>query len=318
MLHNRHITVIVPALNEEPSIARVLNGLFDLSVCSECSRFIDDQSGSIAENSNVEQGYDEGTLNVSRTDSSHTDFDQVGYCSDSCGSKNSRLVDQIIVCDNGSIDDTAAIALACGAIVVDESERGYGAACLAALASPLAKDIIVFVDADHSVVEQELPSLLSPIFAGADLVIGSRTLGRCERGALSLPQALGNQLASALMRLLWRGNVTDLGPFRAVTDDALTQMRMSDRKFGWTVEMQIRALQLSFKTVEVPVSTRRRIGKSKISGTVRGVLGAAHGILGTIAKLYWRQIRGTQKRSEQTLLVPLNKNVPINDNTRKM
>jgi len=317
MLHNRHITIIVPALNEEPSIARVLNGLFNLSVCSECSHFISDQSGSVAEHSDAEHCYDEGNLNVSRTDSTHTDFAQEGRCSNNCGRETIRLVDQIIVCDNGSSDRTAAIALACGAKVVEESERGYGAACLAALASPHVKDIIVFVDADHSVVEQELPALINPIFAGADLVIGSRTLGRCERGALSLPQALGNQLASALMRLLWRGSVTDLGPFRAVTNDALTQMRMSDRQFGWTVEMQIRAIQLSFKTVEVPVSTRRRIGKSKISGTVRGVIGAAHGILGTIGKLYWRQISGAQKRAEQSVLVPLNKNAPINDNTRK-
>jgi len=141
-------------------------------------------------------------------------------------------------------------------------------------------------------VPQELPALLDPLFDGADLVIGSRTLGHCEKGALSIPQEIGNKLAIALLRLLWRGQVTDLGPFRAITQSALSSIQMTDRKFGWTVEMQIRALQLSLTTVEVPVSTRQRIGKSKISGTVKGVIGAAHGILGTIAKLYWRQLTG--------------------------
>jgi len=179
------------------------------------------------------------------------------------------------------------IAAERGAIVTDEPERGYGAACLAALAVPVSKDIIVFVDADHSVVAEELPQLIDPLFDAADLVIGSRTLGNTEKGALSVPQAFGNRLATALIRLLWKVEATDLGPFRAISNDALQKLHMSDRRFGWTVEMQVAAIQRSIITVEIPVSTRQRIGKSKISGTVRGVFAAGHDILGTIFKLYW-------------------------------
>ena len=119
-------------------------------------------------------------------------------------------------------------------------------------------------------------------------MIGSRTLGRCEKGALSFPQKYGNALASVMINLLWNARVSDLGPFRAVTRAALGEINMQDRQFGWTVEMQIRALQLSQAMVEVPVTTRVRIGKSKIGGTVRGVIGASRGILGTIFKLYLR------------------------------
>jgi len=274
MYRQRKVTVVVPALDEAPSIARVVHGLFDLMVCKRCTNLVLETSG----------GYRQALTNVSRDDT---------HCVDGCDGLATPLVDDIVVCDNGSTDDTAARASASGAIVVTETHRGYGAACLAALATPLEKDLIVFVDADHSVVAQELPSLLDPLLDGADLVVGSRTLGHCEKGALSLPQRLGNRLASALMRLLWGTAVTDLGPFRAVTNDALTAIGMTDRHFGWTVEMQVRALQLSQRVVEVPVSTRRRIGKSKISGTVRGVIGASHGILGTIAKLYWRQLKRT-------------------------
>jgi len=250
MYKGRMITVVIPALNEEPSIGRVLDGLTSLQTCDDCWKL--NPSGSCQCS---------------------------GYIS---------VVDQIIVCDNGSTDNTAGIAKAYGAIVTEEPERGYGAACLAALAVPVEKDIVVFVDGDHSVVAEELPELLDPLVEGADLVIGSRTLGVTEKGALSIPQAFGNHLASALMRFLWRANVTDLGPFRAITNSALLELQMSDRKFGWTVEMQVLALQKCKSVVEVPVSTRRRIGHSKISGTLRGVIGAAHGILGTIAKLYFR------------------------------
>lgn len=251
MYKERSITVVIPALNEEPSIAQVINGLFDLKICKSC-----------------------WNPELDSADCSCTEYVSV--------------VDQIIVCDNGSTDNTATEARNCGALVVEEPERGYGAACLAALAAPVEKDIIAFVDGDHSVVAEELPALLDPLFAGADLVIGSRTLGETEKGALSIPQAFGNHLASALIRLLWKAKVTDLGPFRAITNRALVELKMSDRKFGWTVEMQVLALQQHKRVVEVPVTTKRRIGQSKISGTLRGVIGAAHGILGTIAKLYIR------------------------------
>ncbi len=317
MYHDRHVTIIIPALNEAPSIGRVLEELFALSVCRQCTHLIDKNSDKIAHAAaGTSPGLSEQLPNVARTDAAKTQS-----CTCEEGNTNAgQLVDQIIVCDNGSTDDTAAIADACGAIVVEEPVRGYGAACLAALAAPVEKDLIVFVDADHSVVATELPSLLDPIMSGAQLVIGSRTLGRCEKGALSIPQALGNKLASALMRLLWRAKVTDLGPFRAITNDALTAMKMSDKQFGWTVEMQIRAYQLPIETVEVPVSTTKRIGKSKISGTVRGVIGAAHGILGTIFKLYWRQISGVHKRiqlHEQRSLASAMHAEPANEHTQK-
>jgi len=259
MYKNRQITVIIPALNEEPSIANVVNGLFDVTVCGDCQNIIkvNSDTADVGRKDDVN-----AAANVARVSSVNAQ-----YCAGQCNAAPVSVVDQIIVGDNGSTDATAAIAKASGAMVVEEPERGYGAACLAALAAPVEKDIIVFVDGDHSVVPQELPALLNPLFDGADLVIGSRTLGNCEKGALSVPQEIGNKLAIALLRLLWRGKVTDLGPFRATTQQALTAIQMSDRKFGWTVEMQIRALQLSLTSAEVPVSTRQRIGKSKISGT---------------------------------------------------
>ncbi len=288
MYKSRKITVIIPALNEEQSIAKVVNGLFDLRVCSHCLNIIDDEPQStLAYTDCADDSQTQATppVNVARLDTNGAT-----RCLGQC--QGVAVVDQIVVGDNGSTDNTAVLAKSCGAVVVDEPNRGYGAACLAAIAAPVEKDIIVFVDGDHSVVPQELPALISPLFDGADLVIGSRTLGHRDKGALSLPQEIGNRLATTLLRQLWGGNVTDLGPFRATTMTTLAAMQMRDRKFGWTVEMQIRALQLSLNTVEVPVSTRQRIGKSKISGTFLGVMGAAHGILGTIGKLYWRQIRG--------------------------
>jgi len=276
MYRNRHVTVIIPALNEEPSIAKVIDGLFSLQACNHCAQLINDESS---------QAEEANPLNTLCCSNSSTD----------CNGSATSLVDTIIVGDNGSTDETATISRACGAMVMDAPERGYGAACLAALAAPVEKDIIVFVDGDHSVTPNELPSLLNPIMDGADLVIGSRTLGECEKGALSIPQSLGNTLAIVFMRLMWGGKITDLGPFRAITQQALSAIDMRDKKFGWTVEMQIRAMQLSLITVEVPVSTKVRIGKSKISGTVKGVIAAGHGILGTIGKLYWRQITGSHK-----------------------
>jgi len=276
MYRHRKVTVIIPALDEAEAIARVVRDLSKLSVCKQCTK--------VVLNTTRLNARDGSTSNITKLSRN------VECCLGDCTHLRAPLIDDIIVCDNGSTDDTAAIARMCGAIVVSEPERGYGAACLAALAAPVKKDLIVFVDADNSVVADELPLLIDPLCEGDHLVIGSRTLGNCEKGALSVPQRFGNRLASALMNVLWRAKVTDLGPFRAVTNDALTAIAMTDRQFGWTVEMQVRALQLAFKTSEVPVSTLRRIGKSKISGTVAGVIGAGHGILGTIAKLYWRQL----------------------------
>ena len=278
MYKGQHITVVIPALDEEASIGRVLDGLSGLQACADCSKPHDYESKTEpAIDSRPQPSVDVNTNNLKTA------------AADACSCTTyTAVVDQMIVCDNGSSDNTASIARKCGAIVTEEPERGYGAACLAALAVPVEKDIVVFADGDHSVVAEELPSLLDPLFEGADMVIGSRTLGVTEKGALSTPQAFGNHLASLMIRVLWRSKVTDLGPFRAITQSALQDLNMSDRKFGWTVEMQVVALQQGKRVVEVPVTTRARIGKSKISGTVRGVIGAAHGILGTIGKLYFR------------------------------
>lgn len=277
MYRDRAITVVIPALNEEKSIAYVINDLLALKVCLERSCVVENKS-------QINNKHQSNTLSETRVS---TD----GPCTSSRHDLETvALVDNIVVCDNGSTDNTASIAKACGAIVIEEPEKGYGAACLAAMSVPVEKDIVVFVDGDHSVDCRELPKLLEPIFSGADLVIGSRTLGSCESGALSIPQILGNRLASMLMRLLWKERVTDLGPFRVVCNQVFSELDMQDRRFGWTVEMQVRAFQLKKHVVEVPVSTRKRIGRSKISGTVSGVIGASKGILGTIAKLYWREL----------------------------
>jgi len=197
-----------------------------------------------------------------------------------------RLVRDVIVGDNGSRDRTAAVARAHGATVVSVPERGYGAACTGALAH-LRDDVavVVFIDADGSDDPADLASLLRPILAGeADLVIGSR-VARAERGALTPQQRFGNALATRLIRVLFGQRYTDLGPFRAVRRDCLERMGMRDRSFGWTVEMQVRALRLHARVAEVPVNYRRRAaGRSKVSGTLVGSLKAGWWILATIAR----------------------------------
>jgi len=197
-------------------------------------------------------------------------------------------VGRVLVVDNGSRDRTAAVARAAGATVVAEPRRGYGAACLAGLAHLRRRppDVVAFLDADQSDDPEGLPLLLAPIVAGkADLVIGSRTLGEREPGSLSPPQAFGNRLATALLYLLFGLRATDLGPFRAIRWPALESLGMRDRDYGWTVEMQARAARAGFAVGEVPVRYRRRLGRSKISGTVRGVLGAGWKIPVTIARV---------------------------------
>ena len=201
-----------------------------------------------------------------------------------------RVVDDVVVCDNGSSDATASQARQAGARVVNEPMAGYGPACLAAIAALRAVDVVLFVDGDQSVDVGQSVTLLDAVADGADLAIGSRTLGRSERGALSAPQRIGNDLASRMIRLLWGIPVTDLGPFRAIRTDALRRLDMRATAYGWTVEMQVKAIQTRMQMVEMPVDTRRRrFGKSKVGGTVRGVIGAGVGILTTIA---WLWIRG--------------------------
>jgi glycosyltransferase involved in cell wall biosynthesis len=199
------------------------------------------------------------------------------------------VADAVLVVDNGSGDGTAAAARRAGATVVAEPHRGYGSACLAgiAAAAALRPDVVVFLDADHSDHAEEMELLLEPIRRGEfDLVIGSRALGEREPGAL-LPQArIGNLLAVHLIRWLFGHHYTDLGPFRAIRWRSLETLGMRDRAFGWTAEMQVRAVQRRLRITEVPVRYRRRVGRSKISGTLGGTLRAGHGILGTIFRLY--------------------------------
>jgi glycosyltransferase involved in cell wall biosynthesis len=200
------------------------------------------------------------------------------------------LVRRVVVADNGSEDGTARVARAAGAEVVHEQERGYGAACLRALAHLASDppDIVVFLDGDHSDHPAQLPRLVEPIATGgADLVIGSRVLGRREPGSLTPQQRVGNAIACVALRRLYGAHYTDLGPFRAVRWQALERLGMADRNYGWTVEMQIKAAQRGLAHVDVPVDYRRRIGESKVSGTVRGTVGAAVKILWTLARYSW-------------------------------
>ena len=208
------------------------------------------------------------------------------------------LVRRVVVCDNGSIDGTAEVARSRGATVVHEPRRGYGAACLRGLAAIAADppDVVLFLDGDLSDDPAEAIRIVAPIEEGrADLVIGSRTLGRPERGALTPQARFGNWLATRLLRALYGVRFTDLGPFRAIRYRALLALEMRDRDFGWTVEMQIKAARAGIRADEVPVSYRKRIGRSKISGTVGGTVRAGVKILGTIALDYAR--RGAPARA---------------------
>lgn len=222
MLCGQRIGVVIPALNEAPSIGRVL---------AEIPHWIDD----------------------------------------------------VVVADNGSTDDTVALAQAAGARVCSEPRRGYGAACQRGLQALSPVEIVVFMDADYSDHSSEMQSLVDPILShAADLVIGSRVIGRAEPGALQPQQRFGNWLACGLIRRLYRVEYTDLGPYRAIRKSALDRLAMQDKAFGWTVEMQIKAAQSGLHTKDVPVSYRRRIGKSKISGTLRGSFLAGITILSVI------------------------------------
>ena len=238
MYRNLRVGVVIPALNEEQSIALVVAGLRALR--------------------NGDQ---------------------------------SKVVDELVVCDNGSTDATAARARDAGAAVVHEPQRGYGKACLAALGALQHPEVVLFIDGDHAFDPAQATTLLDGIADGADLVIGSRALGHTAQQALAPGQALGNRIICAVLRHLWGQRVTDLGPYRAIRAQTLARLNMTDSRFGWTVEMQIKALQLGLKTIEIPVDTQVRIGQSKISGTLRGALLASSGILYMIFKLRWRQFR---------------------------
>jgi glycosyltransferase involved in cell wall biosynthesis len=205
---------------------------------------------------------------------------------------------QVIVADNGSSDGTAAVARRGGARVVDAPRRGYGSACLAGIAALDDDiDVVVFLDADYSDHPDELPRIVAPVLDGrADLVIGSRALGNAQPGSMLPQQRFGNWLSTRLIRLLFGYRYTDLGPFRAVRRSALDRLGMRDPTYGWTVEMQVRALQEGLAVTEVPVSYRRRIGRSKIAGTVRGTLAAGVKIISTVVLLRMRGGAGSGQR----------------------
>ncbi|GAB3811047.1 glycosyltransferase family 2 protein [Pontibacter rugosus] len=198
-------------------------------------------------------------------------------------------VDEVIVVNNNSTDRTAAVATAAGATVLQEPEPGYGNACLKGIAYVAAKpkeaqpDIVVFLDGDYSDYPEELLQLVAPILKGdAEMVIGSRAIGKRAKGAMMPQQIFGNWLATNLLRIFYGAHYTDLGPFRAIKFSTLIALGMKDKTYGWTVEMQAKAAKQKVKYTEVPVTYRKRIGTSKISGTMKGTLMAGYKIILTI------------------------------------
>lgn len=200
-----------------------------------------------------------------------------------------QLVAEIIVVNNNSNDKTSEVAQAAGATVLDEPKAGYGRACLKGM-EYLTKiqgqtDIVVFLDADHSDYPEEMTMLIQPILDDrADLVIGSRALGNKERGSMTPQQIFGNWLATRLLKLFYNVTFTDLGPFRAIRYDKLLALNMQDKTYGWTVEMQVKAAKQKMRCTEIPVRYRKRIGYSKVSGTVKGTVLAGYKIITTIFK----------------------------------
>lgn len=202
------------------------------------------------------------------------------------------LTMEVIVVDSNSNDGTPAIAASMGARVIQEPRRGYGRACLTGLATANSPDVVVFLDGDYSDRPSELPILLAPITEGrADITLGSRLRERRPAGALPWHQALGNRLAASLINLLYGLEISDLGPFRAGRADVLRALALKETTYGWAVEMIIKGALAGFRVVEVPVSYYPRIGKSKISGTLKGTVGAGWFILSLIVRYYFRRRR---------------------------
>jgi len=200
------------------------------------------------------------------------------------------VIAEVLVVDSNSSDGTPEIAAKMGARVLREPRRGYGRACLTGIAATDAPDIVVFLDGDYSDRPDELPILITPIVEGrADITLGSRLAKRTDHAALPWHQVFGNRLAAGLIRLLYRQKITDLGPFRAARADVLQQLQLEEATYGWAVEMILKGALGGFRIVEVPVSYYPRIGKSKISGTVRGTIGAGWFILSLIVRYYFRR-----------------------------
>lgn len=198
-------------------------------------------------------------------------------------------VSEIIVVNNNSSDKTSEIALNAGATVLEEKINGYGRACLKGIDYIKNKaedgDVVVFLDADYSDFPEQIKDLLSPMeVEKVDLVIGSRRLGRSEENSMTFPQIFGNRLACSMMKFLYNAKFTDLGPFRAIRYASLLKLNMTDKTYGWTAEMQVKALKHGMKYTEVPVDYRKRIGFSKVSGTLKGTTLAGYKIITTIIK----------------------------------
>jgi glycosyltransferase involved in cell wall biosynthesis len=196
-----------------------------------------------------------------------------------------KLVSEVIVVNNNSKDNTESVAKNAGAVVIRETVQGYGASCLKGIeyARVLNPDVVIFIDGDYSDYPEEIGLLLKPIQDnGYDFVLGSRILGKREKGALPFQSRVGSIVAGFLIRLFWRKKYTDLGPFRAIKFDKLLQLEMKDHWYGWTIEMQIKAAKKGLKIIEIPVSYRKRIGKSKVTGTIRGTVMASIIIIKTI------------------------------------
>ncbi len=215
-------------------------------------------------------------------------LDEEGAIGQTVARLDRTLVHEVIVVDNGSRDRTAERATVAGARVVFEARRGYGSACLAGVRAASGADVLVFLDGDGSDTPEDLPQVLGPILRReADLVLGSRTLGECEGGAVSAHQVWGNRIVLGLLRLLTGVRLTDFGPFRAVRSDALIQLNMSHPTYGWPIEMVVKAVRRNLRVIEVPVRTRRRIGRSKVTGTLRGSLLAGYHLIATVLRHAW-------------------------------
>ena len=219
-------------------------------------------------------------------------LDEEGAIGETVARLDRGLVHEVIVVDNGSRDRTGERAATAGARVILEPRRGYGRACLSGIQAAGGADVLVFLDGDGSDVPEDLPRLLAPLQRGeADLVLGSRALGIRKPGALAVHQVWGTRLVLVLLRLLYRVRLTDFGPFRAIRAEALAQLGMAHPTYGWPIEMVVKAAKRGLRILEVPVSSRRRIGRSKVAGTLRGSLLAGYHLVATVIRYAWERGR---------------------------